>query len=73
MSGDVAWNGRPIEEMSRAELVQALKAAVRLLRSASPDTFTRPDLEVAETATGTRVARTFNWAFIPAGIAGRIT
>ena len=67
MSGDVAWNGRPIEEMSRAELVQALRAAVRLLRAASPNTFIRPELEVAETPTGTRVARTFNWAFIPAG------
>jgi hypothetical protein len=53
--------------MSRAELVQALKSAVLLLRSVSPRTFIRPDVEVTDTPTGTLVARTFNWAFIPAG------
>lgn len=67
MSKHVAWKGKPIDDMSRAELVEALKAAVLLLRSVSPNAFIRPELEVTETATGTLVARTFNWAFIPAG------
>ena len=67
MSNDVAWKGRPIDEMSRAELVEALKAAVLLLRSANPGSLIRPELEVTETPAGTLVARTFNWAFIPAG------
>lgn len=67
MSSDVSWKGRPIDEMSRAELVQALKEALLLLRSVSPDNFIRPELEVTETSAGTLVARTFNWAFIPAG------
>lgn len=67
MSDDVAWMGRPIETMSRAELAEALKAALRLLRSVGPRTFVRPDVEVADTPGGTLVARTFNWAFMPAG------
>ncbi|MBL6613063.1 MAG: hypothetical protein ISP49_11740 [Reyranella sp.] len=67
MSRDVAWKGRPIDEMSRAELMEALKTAVQLLQSVSPNSFIRPEIEVTETPTGTVVARTFKWAFIPAG------
>lgn len=67
MSNAVTWKGKPIDDMSRTELAQALKAAVLLLRSVRPDIFTRPELEVTETPSGTLVARTFNWAFIPAG------
>lgn len=67
MTGDLSWKGRPIDELSRAELVQALKSAVLLLRSVSPNTFVRPELEVTETPVRTLVAYTFNWAFIPAG------
>ena len=67
MSNDVAWMGRPIDEMSRPELVQALRAALLLLRSVDRGAFMRPDVEVKDTPTGTLVARTFNWAFLPAG------
>ena len=59
--------GRPIDEMGRDELAAALKAAVALLRSANRNSFMRPEVEVRETAAGTVVARTFKWAFIPAG------
>lgn len=67
MSNDLAWMGRPVDGMSRAELLQALKAALLLLRSVGTRTFVRPDLEVRDTPAGTLVARTFNWAFLPAG------
>ena len=59
--------GRPIGEMGRDELAAALKAAVALLRSANRNSFMRPEVEVSDTAAGTVVARTFKWAFIPAG------
>ena len=65
MTEEDKWMGRPIAEMSREQLVAALKAASRLVRSA-PSTL-RPDVEVRETPAGTVVSRTFNWAFIPAG------
>lgn len=67
MSNSETWMGRPIDQMSREELVGALKAAVPLLRSVNRNVFMRPEVEVKETAAGTVVARTFNWAFIPAG------
>jgi hypothetical protein len=67
MINDVDWNGRPIDEMSRTELVQALKSAVLLLRSIKPDALTHPEIEVTYTPSGMLVGRTFNWAFIPAG------
>ncbi len=67
MSGDDTWMGRSIEGMNREELVTALKAAVRLLRSTTLPTFSHPEIEVSETPAGTTVGRTFNWAFIPAG------
>jgi hypothetical protein len=58
------WMGRPVDEMSREELVEALRAATCLVRSAS---LLRPDVEVRETSAGTVVGRTFNWAFLSAG------
>lgn len=67
MIGDNTWMGRPIDEMNREELAIALKAAVRLLRSTTLRTFSHPEVEVSEAPAGTTVARTFNWAFIPAG------
>ena len=67
MSRHITWMGTAIEHMSRAELAKALKAAVLLLRSVSPDTFMRPEVEVAETPCGMLIARTFKWAFIAAG------
>jgi hypothetical protein len=67
MSNGDTWMGRPIDEMSRDELVAALRSAVPLLQSVSRNLFMRPEVEVKETSAGTVVARTFNWAFIPAG------
>jgi hypothetical protein len=67
MSKDATWMGRPIEDLQTDELRVALKAAVRLLRSARPETFIRSDVDVRETPGRTIVGRTFNWAFIPAG------
>lgn len=59
--------GRSIDEMTHEELVSALKAAARLLRSATAGSQGRPDLEVKVAPAGTVIGRTFNWAFIPAG------
>ena len=67
MGDDLTWKGKRIDKMSREDLVAALKEAARLVRSAAPGTFTRSDLEVAISSTGTRVGRAFTWAFIPAG------
>jgi hypothetical protein len=67
MSKNKAWMGRAIEELDRDELVAALDAALRLLRSIPSTSFLRPDVEVRETASGTVVGRSFNWAFLPAG------
>jgi hypothetical protein len=61
------WMGRPIDSMSREQLAEALKASVRLLRTVPHATLARSDVEVRESARGTSVGRTFNWAFIPAG------
>jgi hypothetical protein len=66
MSADT-WMGKPIETMSREQLADALQAAVRLLESVPRGGLVRPDVELRETAEGTTVGRTFNWAFIPAG------
>lgn len=54
--------GKPVEQMSREELVAALNAAATLLRSGP-----KPEVEVRETAGGTVVGRVFNWAFLPLG------
>ena len=67
MSNSETWMGRHIDEMGRDELATALKAAVASLRSANRNFFMRPEVEVRETPGGTVVARTFKWAFIPAG------
>lgn len=67
MSKNKTWMGRAIEELDRDELVAALDAALRLLRSIPSASFLRPDVEVRETASGTVVGRSFKWAFIPAG------
>jgi hypothetical protein len=67
MSKNKAWMGRAIEELDRDELVAALDAALRLLRSIPSASFLRPDVEVRETASGTVVGRSFKWAFLPAG------
>jgi hypothetical protein len=67
MSKNKAWMGRAIEELDRDELVAALDAALRLLRSIPSASFLRSDVEVRETASGTVVGRSFNWAFLPAG------
>lgn len=61
------WMGRPIDEMSRAELVTALKWAARMVQTAAPDTYRHPDVEVTVSASATRIGRTFSWAFIPPG------
>jgi hypothetical protein len=67
MSNSETWMGRPIDEMNRDELAVALRAAARLLRSATSASFARLDAEMRKTPAGTVVGRTFNWAFIPAG------
>jgi hypothetical protein len=67
MSKSKTWMGRAIEELDRDELVAALDAALRLLRSISSASFLRPEIEVRETTGGTVVGRSFKWAFIPAG------
>jgi hypothetical protein len=67
MSRTKMWMGRSIEELDRRELVVALEAALRLLRSVASASLLGSDVEVRETETGTVVGRTFNWAFIPAG------
>jgi hypothetical protein len=67
MSKNKAWMGRAIEELDRDELVAALDAALRLLRSIPSASFLRSDVEVRETASGTVVGRSFKWAFLPAG------
>lgn len=67
MAEQMTWMGRSIDGMRPEELTSALKEAVRLLRSAAPDSFIRPDVEVRETPAGTVMTRTFKWAFIPAG------
>lgn len=61
------WMGKPIDEMDRAELAAALKAAMGMLQSIPSASFIRSDIEVRTTATATAVSRTFKWAFIPAG------
>jgi hypothetical protein len=61
------WMGRPIEELDRRDLMAALEAALDLLQSIPSASFVRSDVEVEETASGTVVGRSFNWAFIPAG------
>ena len=61
------WMGRAIEELDQRELVAALDAALRLLRSIPSASFLRRDVEIRETASGTSVGRAFKWAFIPAG------
>lgn len=66
MNGDT-WMGQPIETMSREQLADALRSAVRLLQSVPRGGLTRPDVELRESADSTTVGRTFNWAFIPAG------
>ena len=65
--GRDTWMGRSIDDMTREELVGALKAATRFLRSATAGSLSRPDLEVRTTPAETVIGRTFNWAFIPAG------
>jgi hypothetical protein len=67
MSSDDTWMGRPIASMTRDELAAALKTAARLLHSVAPASAVRPEIELRQTPAGTSVARTFNWAFIPAG------
>jgi hypothetical protein len=67
MSDNDTWMGRPIAAMDRRELETALKAAITLLQSVPSASFLRSDVVVRETAAGTVVGRTFNWAFIPAG------
>jgi hypothetical protein len=67
MGRDETWMGRPIDEMDKAELAAALRAAMGLLRSVPSASFIRSDVEVGLTASGTVVGRTFKWAFIPAG------
>jgi hypothetical protein len=67
MSTDDIWMGRPIAAMTRDELATALRTAARLLRSVRPASALRPEIELRQRAGGTSVARTFNWAFIPAG------
>jgi hypothetical protein len=66
MSNDT-WMGLSIERMSRDQLAEALRKAVRLLQSVPRAQLTRRDVEVRQTPTGTAVSRTFKWAFIPAG------
>lgn len=64
---DETWMGEPIGTLTRDQLADALKAAVRLLRSIPRAGLIRSDVEVRETSAGTAVGRTFKWAFIPAG------
>ena len=66
MNKKTIWMGRAIEELDRPQLEEALREALRLMRSIPSASFLRPDVEVTETATGTVVGRTFKWAFIPA-------
>lgn len=61
------WMGEPIDTLTRDQLADALKAAVRLLRSIPRVGLIRPEVEVRETPGGTVVGRAFKWAFIPAG------
>jgi hypothetical protein len=61
------WMGRRIDEMSREELAASLRWAARLVQTAVPDAYRHPDVDVAMSASATRVGRTFSWAFIPAG------
>ena len=67
MGTDDTWMGRRLEAMTRDELAAALKTAARLLRSVARASVIRPDIDVRQSPAGTTVARTFNWAFIPAG------
>ncbi|MGD9879450.1 MAG: hypothetical protein AB7U95_04860 [Reyranella sp.] len=67
MNSNDTWMGESIDNMSRAQLVDALRAAVRLLRSVPSANLTRPEVEVRQTPIGTAVGRAFKWAFIPAG------
>jgi hypothetical protein len=66
MTDGETWMGRPIRDMTRDELAAALRVAVHLLRSTAAPAL-RPEVDVKETAAGTTVGRTFNWAFLPAG------
>ena len=59
--------GQPIDEMSREELIAALKWAARLVQTAAPEAYRHPDVDVRVSPSRTRVGRTFSWAFIPAG------
>lgn len=59
--------GRPIDGLPREELAQALKTAVHMLRSIAPRTFLDPEVEVSESPADIAMARTFKWAFLPAG------
>jgi hypothetical protein len=56
------WMGRPIDAMSRAELIAALEAAACLVRSTSS---LRPGVDYHDSPRGTVVSRTFKWAFLP--------
>lgn len=58
------WMGKPVDAMSREELVAALNAAASVVRSGAA---LRPDVEVRATAQATVVGRALNWAFLPAG------
>jgi hypothetical protein len=64
---DDTWMGQSIERMSRDQLTEALRKAVRLLQSVPRAQLMRRDVEVRQTPAGTAVSRTFKWAFIPAG------
>jgi hypothetical protein len=67
MTDDKTWMGRPIPGMDRLELAAALKAAIGLLQSVPAASFLRSDIDVRETSTGTKIGRSFKWAFLPAG------
>ncbi len=61
------WMGRCIDEMSREELVGALKWAARLVQTTAREAYRHPDVDVTVSPSATVVGRTFSWAFIPAG------
>ena len=61
------WMGRPIDQMSREELIAALKWAAHIVQTSAPEAHRHPDVDVTISASATRIGRTFSWAFIPAG------
>jgi hypothetical protein len=67
LNTDDTWMGRRIDEMSREDLVAALKWAARIIQTAAPQAHRHPDVDVTMSASATRVGRTFSWAFLPAG------